>query len=166
MNIYLVRHGETDWNAERRLMGQTDIPLNKIGKDQAENLRIRLEDVDFDVCFTSPLKRAKETASIICNNKCQIIEDDLLKESFGGKNQGKLIKDCDFEDSSMETEESIFDRAKRFLDKIKNIDCNNVLIVSHSGPIKNMRHILLRFDGGVDYNGWEISNCDFTLIKI
>ena len=83
MEVVLVRHGETDWNSDGRLMGQKDIPLNDKGREQAEVLRNKLANMSFDCCYSSPLSRAKETAEIICKGKCDIICDDNLKERFG-----------------------------------------------------------------------------------
>lgn len=65
MLIYIVRHGETDWNRQRRLQGQTDIPLNEQGVHLADVTGEALKDVPFDICFTSPLTRAVQTADAI-----------------------------------------------------------------------------------------------------
>ena len=77
MKLYLVRHGETDWNIERRLQGQVDIPLNEFGKSLAVKTGKGLENIQFDICFTSPLKRAKETAELILFGKDTLIVDDV-----------------------------------------------------------------------------------------
>lgn len=71
MRIYMARHGETDWNVERRIQGSTDIPLNENGIRQAYSLsnylerQLCAEDHSLSSVFTSPLKRAKETAEIV-----------------------------------------------------------------------------------------------------
>ena len=71
MSILLARHGETDWNVERRIQGNTDIPLNENGIRQAHSLSSYLEreqrekGVPLSFVFTSPLKRAEETAEIV-----------------------------------------------------------------------------------------------------
>jgi uncharacterized phosphatase len=63
--LYLVRHGETDWNRQRRIQGSTDIPLNATGRDQAARTARLLGRRSWDAILTSPLSRAVETASII-----------------------------------------------------------------------------------------------------
>ena len=65
MKIYMIRHGETDWNKKRKLQGQVDIPLNEFGKLLAKETAPALADVPFAVCYTSPLKRAAETARLV-----------------------------------------------------------------------------------------------------
>jgi uncharacterized phosphatase len=64
-SLYLVRHGETDWNAQRRIQGSTDIPLNAMGRDQAETTGRLLARREWDGIYSSPLSRAMETANII-----------------------------------------------------------------------------------------------------
>ncbi|MDB4875966.1 MAG: cobT [Gemmatimonadetes bacterium] len=64
-SIYLIRHGETDWNALERCQGTLDIPLNARGVGQAEALRHALRDVAFDAAYTSPLTRARQTAACV-----------------------------------------------------------------------------------------------------
>jgi probable phosphoglycerate mutase len=65
VQLYLVRHGETDWNRERRIQGSTDIPLNDTGRDQARETGRLLARRSWDAIYASPLVRAFETATII-----------------------------------------------------------------------------------------------------
>ena len=65
MEVYIIRHGKTDWNKECRFQGAKDIPLNEEGRDAARKLGERLKDVHFDAVFSSPLSRAYETACIL-----------------------------------------------------------------------------------------------------
>lgn len=89
MQIYLMRHGETDWNKARRLQGQSDIPLNEYGIELAVKTAQALEDVPFDMAFCSPLGRAQETAKIILGNrKTPLYTDVRLKEINFGTNEG------------------------------------------------------------------------------
>ena len=73
MKIYLVRHGETDWNQAGLLQGQTDIALNAQGLEQAHDAAERLKKVPFEIAFCSPLIRAKRTAEIIIGDRKIII---------------------------------------------------------------------------------------------
>lgn len=65
--LYLVRHGETDWNAQRRIQGSTDIPLNDTGRRQAADAAELLARRRFDAVVASPLSRASETGAIIAD---------------------------------------------------------------------------------------------------
>lgn len=85
MKVYLIRHGETDFNKQRRLQGQCDTELNAYGRELAAITAKGLEGVNFDVVYTSPLKRAKETAKIIIGDRqIPVMEEPRIQEiSFG-----------------------------------------------------------------------------------
>ena len=85
MKMYIIRHGQTPWNARKCLQGRSDVDLNENGIYLAELTRKALRDVTFDMAFTSPLIRAKHTAQcILAGRKVPIIEDERLIEiSFG-----------------------------------------------------------------------------------
>ena len=63
--LYIIRHGKTDWNELHKLQGRTDIPLNENGRQMAREAGQRYKEVHFDICFCSPLVRAKETAELL-----------------------------------------------------------------------------------------------------
>ena len=85
MKIYLVRHGETDWNQAGRLQGQTDIDLDAQGFAQAAGAAERLKEVPFEIAFCSPLIRARHTAeTIVGERKITLTTDERLRElNFG-----------------------------------------------------------------------------------
>lgn len=85
MRLYIIRHGETLWNTQGRLQGRADIELNENGIRLAKITGENLKDVPFDLAFTSPLKRAKETAKLVLGErKISLIEDQRIQEvSFG-----------------------------------------------------------------------------------
>ena len=83
--LYIMRHGRTDWNERNKLQGRTDIPLNAAGRKMAEEAAAVYKNVPLDVCYCSPLARARQTAEIFLKNRnIPIITDDRLVEmSFG-----------------------------------------------------------------------------------
>src|SRR5699024_2329666 len=83
--LYLIRHGQTDWNLRAALQGRTDIPLNETGRRQAQEARQRLEGVRFDAVYSSPLSRAMETAALVSGWPMEKIRTDqrLIEIAFG-----------------------------------------------------------------------------------
>ncbi len=69
LEILLIRHGQTDWNRDRRIMGRRPIPLNAAGRQEAMAVAAYLSDVSIDAVFASPVRRAAETASLIVRGK-------------------------------------------------------------------------------------------------
>lgn len=83
--LYIMRHGKTDWNAKHKLQGRTDIPLNEEGIQMAEQAKEKYKDVNFDICYCSPLVRAKQTAEIVLEGRnIPIVYDDRLMEMCFG----------------------------------------------------------------------------------
>ena len=145
--IYLIRHGQTDWNMERKIQGQTDIPLNINGKHQAEGVAEEITNLKIDRIISSDLSRAKETAEII-NKKIgtKITFDERIREVDYGDFEGKFIENIKDEEwilfnqnpekKNGESRKHVYDRVKNFLKEIK--DDENVLVVTHSGALKMM----------------------------
>ena len=143
--IYIVRHGQTDWNVQKKVMGRCDEPLNEKGKEQAKETRNSLLGCDLDLIICSPLQRAKQTAEIINEGRnIPIIYDDRIIERDFGEFEGKETKDFDFHgywnyyknDIYKEAEniQVFFKRIYEFLDDISNkYKDKNVLIVAHGG---------------------------------
>ena len=94
VTLYIFRHGETDWNRELRLQGQTDVPLNDKGREQALALREVFISIEVDVVLSSTLKRASETSDIVFStNDYKVIRDKNLKEFCLGDLEGKKRSD-------------------------------------------------------------------------
>ncbi len=88
-HIVLVRHGETDWNRERRLQGQLDVPLNVQGLEQAAQLGKALAGERFDAVYASDLSRAKQTAQALADRVGATVRDDAgLRERHYGQFEG------------------------------------------------------------------------------
>lgn len=84
-----MRHGKTDWNLLHKLQGKTDIPLNDMGRQMARQAGERYKDVHFDVCYCSPLTRARETAGLVLEGRdVPVIIDDRLSEMGFGIYEG------------------------------------------------------------------------------
>lgn len=145
MTIFMTRHGQTDWNLQKRVQGRVDIPLNKTGIEQAKITSQKLKNEKIDIIVCSPLIRAKKTAEII-NEKlhCPIIYEENIAERDFGELEGKLTSEFDFstfwnyqKNVKYEKAENIkkfFKRVYQTLDKIiAQYPEKNILIVSHGG---------------------------------
>ena len=91
MKIYIIRHGETDWNVKGLLQGQTDTELNEYGIELARVTGRNMKGIKFDKCISSPLKRAYETARIVLcesGNDIPIETDKRIMEIFLGEREG------------------------------------------------------------------------------
>lgn len=90
--LHLIRHGQTDWNAEKRLQGHVDIPLNETGKAEAELVAQEFKDHTLSAIYSSPLQRAHGTAQIINqHHQHEIKTHDALKEATYGSMEGVKI---------------------------------------------------------------------------
>ena len=182
INLLLVRHGETEWNQQRRYQGQTDIPLNEIGREQALTIAPRMKAYDIDVVYSSDLKRAFETAAIISESVGMDIQpDQRLRELSFGVFEGLTFAQIEeqwpkelaawmIDRSNTPPEgESMEQFAARLDDFLVHIRANHqdetVLIVSHGGSLKQIIRTLLGLNGST---GWtfKLSNCSLTEISL
>ncbi len=83
--LYIMRHGKTDWNERHKLQGNTDIPLNEEGRQMARDAAEEYKDVHFDICYCSPLVRARETAEILLKDRDVpiVVDRRLIEMGFG-----------------------------------------------------------------------------------
>ena len=171
--IYFVRHGQTDWNKIGRIQGHTDIPLNKLGEEQALIVKEKLKDIKFDKVFSSPLKRAFKTAQIIFDGK--VVADDRLKERCNGDLEGKTKDEIkvfpnfnDPNDTScgIESLNNFKNRVKDFIEEVfKKYKNKNVLVVTHAGVCIYAR---CYFEGEPKDNCFEnykLKNCEVLSYK-
>lgn len=138
--IYLVRHGQTDWNKLRIFNGSTETELNNTGILQSQKLKEDLKDIHIDICFSSPQKRALQTREIIFDGIYYI--DNRLAEIECGEFEGKEEIKETFEafwkasrTGEMGTERfnHFLNRTCEFCDMIVNeYKDSNVLIVTHA----------------------------------
>lgn len=144
--ILLARHGETDWNRDRRVQGHSDIPLNDAGRAQAEDLGKQLEDERLAAVYSSDLLRAKETAEIAAGGTgLPVLELVDLRERNFGTWEG-LTDDvirARFPESRTGPwgdGETIEQMSARFLAALREIAAaypgETVLVATHGGPIR------------------------------
>ncbi|MBR2563245.1 MAG: histidine phosphatase family protein [Paenibacillus sp.] len=173
MRIGLVRHGLTDWNAAGRIQGQTDIPLNEVGRNQAERLGKRLESDDYhwDYIVTSGLSRAQETGEILSRMlHVPMLEPDArLKERGFGQVEGltsdervtRWGESWDTLDLGQEQIKDIQVRALAFLNDLWSTYAEqNVLIVTHGAFLANLLAALFQ-----DQYNERIGNLSLTVLE-
>ncbi len=142
----LVRHGQTDWNAQLRLQGSSDIPLNEIGIAQAKSAAVKFNISDWDVIAASPLSRAKDTAQAIAEilGLRVVIIPELIERSFGeAEGLSHTEWRTRFESKEpipgLESMEELEARSNRLLEIIANeYDGLRVLGVSHGSLIRKL----------------------------
>jgi probable phosphoglycerate mutase len=88
VEIWLVRHGETEWSADGRHTSVTDIPLTERGRERARELRDYLAGRKFAAVLVSPMKRARETCEIAGYGDVAVVDDDLMEWNYG-ESEGK-----------------------------------------------------------------------------
>ena len=100
MLLYIVRHGLTPWNHLHKAQGSADIPLAQEGIDLAKKTGEALLDVKFDICFTSPLLRARQTAKLVLGGRdVPTIADDRIQEINFGVLEGHIMRTGNIMDS-------------------------------------------------------------------
>lgn len=175
-SIYLVRHGETDWNAEKRIQGASEIPLNETGRRQARAAAAMLRNGDWRAVYSSPLSRALETAEIICAELSidTIIPDEVLMERSFGAAEGMTAAECqqrypDRVIPGAESWDQVLERAMAFLQRLaagtERLPGHSAsyLVVTHGGFINS----ILRFmeSQGMGPGRIALDNASATLLR-
>ncbi len=178
--LFLVRHGETIWNAERRYIGRTDLPLSEEGAKQARRLAQRFSTEKVEIIFSSPLKRAIQTAEIIGKENglkvevlAELVEVDFgdwegltyeeIKQKFGDLIDRWLFSPSKVEIPSGEKWESVTQRVKSFLDQMSHRPEKTGLAVTHGGVIKTIVGSILDHKR-VPFASFLISNSSVSAI--
>jgi probable phosphoglycerate mutase len=162
-NIYVIRHGETDWNKHMRFQGQTDIKLNETGREQSIKLRPVLQRLQIESVYSSSLARAFETADLATQDlKLSIQKDDRLRETNIGEAEGLTHEEIlqkfgpdaltrwrsyderllDFSFTKGESKRQMMYRARTvFLDIAQNSNRNNIAVFSHGMLMRAMSYV-------------------------
>ena len=148
MDIYLLRHGETDWNREGLLQGHTDIPLNENGRQQMRETAQKLKDlhVKMDVILSSPLHRARESARIAAERLGYpvndiVVEPMLIERGFGaGEGMTFAEREEKFPEHDypgMESQTDLVRRAGEAFQRVVNTcsGMENILLVAHGAVL-------------------------------
>lgn len=180
MKLYLIRHGQTQWNIDGKIQGKTDISLNETGILQAEQLAGAMEDRPISAVFTSPLKRADETANIVAAKTCvPVLTVDELREVDFGLWEGltwqeigvKYAVDAAAWDvnpvlntpTGGEPRENCMERSKKAMEYILSHAEGDIAIVAHGGILVFLVDYLLRTRK--DKNEIIVKNASITTVE-
>ena len=189
MMLYIVRHGETDWNRMKKVQGRTDIPLNDYGRHLAEETAEGMKEIRLDLAYTSPLRRARETAEILlAGRNIPLIDEERIQEiSFGryegmysGGDQRSPESDAFnrfFSDTGnyvppedAETIPQLYERTGAFLAEMcarEDLADKNILVSTHGAA---MTALLNRIKGSLSVEHfWQDEvppNCSVTMVEI
>lgn len=194
LQVYLLRHGETDWNHVRRIQGSSDIPLNEEGRRIARLSAEGMKDLRLDLVYASPLKRARETAEILCSGHgVEIMLDDRIREIGFGEFEGTTWADIKEKDEyegfrrfffdpahyhaerGAESIEEVIDRASSFLESEiypHEGEDLTILVAAHGAMIRGLLaagHAADKKDfwgGPWGGSGKPLKNCGAALVTV
>jgi broad specificity phosphatase PhoE len=185
VRLLLARHGQTAWNASRRFQGSTDVGLSERGRAQAVALGQRLSGRRLAAVYVSPLRRARETAAIVCEESGSVlplVAVDELRELSLGEWEGRTVEEIKGQEGDPylawlraphdclppggEPLDSVATRVRTALDRIAaaHAEEDEVLVVAHGGVISVYACALL----GSSFNFlWRlrVDNCSLTVVK-
>lgn len=179
MNLYIVRHGTTTSNIDKKYYGSYESELTQEGIKEAELLRGKLKSKSFDYIFCSERERSKDTLKIILGDKENIIIDGRLNERdfgiFENKTYEEINNECkefvsewernwkEYKIPQGESAIESYNRTADFFKYIEKLDAKNILIVTHGGFIRNTYCYIL---GSLDFF-WKFNskNGDLSVLK-
>ncbi|MCL1941720.1 MAG: histidine phosphatase family protein [Synergistaceae bacterium] len=178
--LLLIRHGKTEWNSEARFQGSTDIPLNDQGYQQALKTAERIKSWRGVPVFSSPLKRAMQTAEVLSAGEPVTPLDGLTEINFGDW-EGERVADIGKKDAhalaewhrdgffaipgNAETWEQIYERVSRSVDACLEREEERMIIVAHGGILRVIMIKLMNFD---PHTAWRLAvyNCSISGVDI
>lgn len=183
MELYIIRHGETDWNSQKRLQGRSDVKLNAYGVHLARVTAEALAEIKFDEIYSSPLSRAYETACIIKGTRELFIKEDdrLIEMSFGdyeGRPVDRLPEGFQkfFNDPENyvpaprgESYPEIMERAKDFVENVvfpKSTQIQRMLVVAHGAMNKALMVYLNQEKISNFWDGIFQRNCCVNIYEV
>ena len=184
MKLYIIRHGETQWNVQRRLQGQTDIELNENGRALARVTSQALGSVSFDLAYTSPLARAVETARIILGNrKTPLICDERIQEVGFGELEGKPFTEmqddsfhCFFDAPEKycppkggESIDQLYVRTGKFLEELREnseLFDKTILVSTHGAASRALLANITHCARADFWGGCVPKNCAVSIVEL
>ena len=187
MKVYLVRHGETEWNRRGKIQGQADIPLNEKGEDLAFLTGQKMKDIPFKRIYTSPLSRARRTAELISGQRgLPLMEDSRLLEISYGNREGQLLAlihrlpflrlhryvsrpAAYVPPKGGETYDDLRKRCREFLEQeLKPLEeqMDHVLVCGHGALIREMVCIIDGIAPDAFWKGPVQKNCAVTVLSL
>jgi uncharacterized phosphatase len=171
-HIGLFRHGQTDWNIDFLLQGVTDIPMNATGIEQVRNAARALDKDDWDIIFTSPLGRARETAAIIAEQLGfdEVLENDLLIERSFGEAEGLAYEQWKSKYLTLdeipggESRTHLYKRSSNLLEAfIDTHPGKRILAVSHGALIRTVLSISSQNE--LPREGEKLANASLNIVS-
>lgn len=183
MDLHLIRHGQTDWNEERRVQGQSDSRLTQLGEEQAVELGQRIQLVEFDKAFCSSSLRTRQTAAnLFPDSRVEIEYLDNLREIFLGPWEGALYDEIEQQEPDsfrhfweephlfdVEGAESFYElqnRAVAVVEKIAELHLDQqIAVVSHGALIKTILCHVENLPMSALWNPPRMHNCAHSIIR-
>lgn len=182
MKLYFIRHGETDWNIQKRLQGQEDIPMNAAGREQAAqcaeylSMYWKAEGFSEPLIVSSSLSRARDTAIKIAEGlnipKEEIIQDRRLMERDYGLQSGMTYEErskyekvhpTDSEIESREhTAQRVWEAAEHYMELCREHNQGHLILVTHGGCIRSMLRKLEKLE--IDWDK-PLLNAGVTILE-
>lgn len=175
MELYVIRHGQTDANAQGIYNGTLNEDINYTGIEQAEQTKELMKDKHYDIIYCSPMLRAKHTCEIINEKNIPVIYDNRLSERTLGKLDGKNLEKEGFSrnsfydynyksnDETFEDLPTLFKRVHEFLDEViqKEKD-KSILIVAHGGILRAIYFYFNEIPSNGDLSIYVPKNCEIN----
>lgn len=175
MKLYVMRHGETINNNLHLISGNKETDLSKKGMTQATKAKEYFKNTNFDIILTSPLSRARMTASIIAN-KPIIIDKRLIERDYGTFTMQKKSAvdyngfwnyNLNFNSNNGESIKELFDRISKLIEDLKQkYPDKNVLLVTHSGIARAIHYYITGIPEDSDLTKLEIPNCSVRVYEL
>ena len=164
MKLYIIRHGQTDWNIAKKIQGRQDIPLNERGRYQAGCLKKAMEDRPVTAVFSSPQIRAMETAKAVASSSGSVVipVKDLMEINYGsweGKTEEELLQEdralyeawwshpAETAPPGGESISQVNERCQKAWKEIKPQLTGDAAIVAHGGLLAHFMEQLLKGSG-------------------